>query len=447
MAVVHSKLSNLALLALAGACFATAITLVYILRKPVREEFVEEDSGIQTSRYTVVEVPVPSQIVGAVIGRQGANIESIQDITFTKINFTDGIREEGSRVALIRGSPENVHEAEKLLRAAVEARLNVATESMWVPSKICGAVIGKNGSNIRLIHDISKAKVKVDSNPSRGELSRIAITGTYAEVTSAKMLIQEKINEFQERDSKNPLLAVEGHLLLCDTPTVSKKKSAPEIEDLIPTGQDGFLEVYVSSISSPDNFWVQPVGINFSTELDKLIEKMTTTYTALEGSEDYLLPDVMAGDIVVARFPHDDKWYRAVVRSFSVDDYEPGNTDVEIIYSDFGDIGMTKLKDLRLVKSAFIRLPFQAVECRLAGISPVGGTWSPESYTFFETITHCTLWKPLMLRVVGEIVQPDDEDAVIKLVELVDTNGESDSRIKDAMIEHGFAVCSKSVDS
>uniref|UniRef100_A0A8C3JBJ9 Tudor domain-containing protein n=1 Tax=Calidris pygmaea TaxID=425635 RepID=A0A8C3JBJ9_9CHAR len=78
------------------------------------------------------------------------------------------------------------------------------------------------------------------------------------------------------------------------------------------------------------------------------------------------LPTVQAGDIVAAPYANDSEWYRARV----LGRLENGNFD--LYYVDFGDNGEAPREALRALRSDFLSLPFQAIECSLAGIVPVG---------------------------------------------------------------------------
>ena len=60
----------------------------------------------------MVDVKIPRNSVGVVIGRDGSNIKEIQARTDTRINFKDELETETHRVAGIRGLPEDVTHAE-----------------------------------------------------------------------------------------------------------------------------------------------------------------------------------------------------------------------------------------------------------------------------------------------------------------------------------------------
>ena len=88
-------------------------------------------------------------------------------------------------------------------------------------------------------------------------------------------------------------------------------------EELVPTGTDPVLEVYVSAVATPSSFWVQKIG-PLATALDKLEADMTVYYESQTNQSFHTLTRVESGDIVVASFTGDNKYYRARVVNFKV---------------------------------------------------------------------------------------------------------------------------------
>lgn len=43
-------------------------------------------------------------------------------------------------------------------------------------------------------------------------------------------------------------------------------------------------------------------------------------------------------------------------------------------------------------------MPFQAIECNLAGVRPKGEEWTEAALDEFEQLTHCALWRPLQAK-------------------------------------------------
>lgn len=62
---------------------------------------------------------------------------------------------------------------------------------MFVPENACGYLIGKNGTSIKEIREISKAKLNFDrkiiDHLENKRLSRLVISGTREQISSAKV--------------------------------------------------------------------------------------------------------------------------------------------------------------------------------------------------------------------------------------------------------------------
>ncbi|NXK49304.1 TDRKH protein, partial [Chauna torquata] len=157
---------------------------------------------------------------------------------------------------------------------------------------------------------------------------------------------------------------------------------------------DEHLEVYVSAAENPNHFWIQIIG-NRSLQLDKLTSEMTQYY---EGSSHAAeLVTIQAGDIVAAPYVDSSNWYRARV----LGTLENGNFD--LYYVDFGDNGDAPREALRALRSDFLSLPFQAIECSLARIVPAGDNWDEAALDEFDRLTHCAQWKPLVAKISSYI--------------------------------------------
>ncbi|XP_006177219.1 tudor and KH domain-containing protein isoform X2 [Camelus ferus] len=391
-----------------GLGIPASATIAYILYRRYRESreerltFVGEDD-------IEIEMRVPQEAVKLIIGRQGANIKQLRKQTGARIDVdTEDVGDE--RVLLISGFP-------------VQA---------------------------------SGAKITCDKE-SEGTLllSRlIKISGTQKEVAAAKHLILEKVSEDEELRKriahsaetrvprKQPIsirreevtetggagepalwkntgsrleqaapLAVPPHRGGGDMAVVgpeegswekpnddsfqkSGAQTSPEMSMFeIPSPDfsfhaDEFLEVYVSASEHPNHFWIQIIGSR-SLQLDKLVSEMTQHY------ENSLPEDltVHVGDIVAAPLPTNGSWYRARV----LGTLENGNLDLYFV--DFGDNGDCPLRDLRVLRSDFLSLPFQAIECSLARIAPSGEQWEEEALDEFDRLTHCADWKPLVAKI------------------------------------------------
>ncbi|NXW25574.1 TDRKH protein, partial [Circaetus pectoralis] len=153
---------------------------------------------------------------------------------------------------------------------------------------------------------------------------------------------------------------------------------------------DEHLEVYVSAAENPSHFWIQIIGQR-SLQLDKLTTEMRQYYRSSGHTAE--LSTVQAGDIVAAPYMDGSDWYRARV----LGTLENGNFD--LYYVDFGDNGEAPHEALRALRSDFLSLPFQAIECSLAGILPAGAEWEEAALDAFDRLTHCAMWKPLLAKI------------------------------------------------
>ena len=79
---------------------------------------------------------------------------------------------------------------------------------------------------------------------------------------------------------------------------------------------------------------------------------------------------VSADSIVAAKFPYDDSWYRGKVCSFSHNEEDPQRSEVTVYYVDFGDTETIQMNNVCELRTDFLKLSFQAIECFLANINP-----------------------------------------------------------------------------
>ncbi|XP_070353025.1 tudor and KH domain-containing protein isoform X2 [Equus asinus] len=438
-----------------------------------------------------IEMRVPQEAVKLIIGRQGANIKQLRKQTGARIDVdTEDVGEE--RVLLISGFPVQVCKAKAAIHQILTENTPVS-EQLSVPQRSVGRIIGRGGETIRSICKASGAKITCDKE-SEGTLllSRlIKISGTQKEVATAKHLILEKVSEDEELRKriahsaearvprKQPIsvrreevtepsgageptlwknagtgmelaapLAVPPHKGGGDMAVVGPKEgswekpndsfqksgaqTSPETSMFeIPSPDfsfhaDEFLEVYVSASEHPNHFWIQIIGSR-SLQLDKLVSEMTQHY---ENS----LPEDLAvhvGDIVAAPLPTNGSWYRARV----LGTLENGNLDLYFV--DFGDNGDCPLRDLRALRSDFLSLPFQAIECSLARIAPSGEQWEEEALDEFDRLTHCADWKPLVAK-ISSYVQTGI--ATWPKIYLYDTSNGKKLDIGLELVRKGYAV-------
>ena len=80
------------------------------------------DSGfsgglVKNTSGTTVEVTIPNNAVGSVLGKGGSNIAHIRQISGAKVKLHDSQHGASDRVIEISGTPEQTHAAKSLLQA------------------------------------------------------------------------------------------------------------------------------------------------------------------------------------------------------------------------------------------------------------------------------------------------------------------------------------------
>ncbi|KAK2500910.1 hypothetical protein MC885_018122 [Smutsia gigantea] len=401
-----------------GLGIPASATVAYILYRRYREcreerlTFVGEDD-------IEIEMRVPQEAVKLIIGRQGANIKQLRKQTGARIDV-DTEDAGGERVLLISGFPVQVCAAKAAVRRILAENAPVS-EQLSVPQRSVGRIIGTMAplpllpfSHLilekvtedeelrkRIAHSAeTRVPRKQPISVRREEVTESGGTGEPAlwekPVSSVEPAVLPAVPPHEGGGGMAVVGPEEGSCEKPDGDSFQKSgaQTNPEMSVFeIPSPDfsfhaDEFIEVYVSASEHPNHFWIQIIGSR-SLQLDKLVNEMTQHY------ENSLPEDltVHVGDIVAAPLPTNGSWYRARV----LGTLENGNLDLYFV--DFGDNGDCPLRDLRALRSDFLSLPFQAIECSLARIAPSGEQWEEDALDEFDRLTHCADWKPLMAKI------------------------------------------------
>lgn len=78
------------------------------------------------------------------------------------------------------------------------------------------------------------------------------------------------------------------------------------------------------------------------------------------------------GVLVAALVPDDNSWYRAKVVSVDLDDTSQDESLIFVELVDFGDVVPVKQRYVANLHSDFLTMRFQAIECTLANVIPIG---------------------------------------------------------------------------
>ncbi|KAG8008907.1 Tudor and KH domain-containing protein [Nibea albiflora] len=314
---------------------------------------------------------------------------------------------------LLQGSKEQILLARCVLENLV-TDCEPVTEALEVPQTAFGRIIGRGGESLKLITRTTGAKVACSKEKTHGPGAKgnVTITGTRQEVQQAKELILEKVRE-DTMVEKNGLIHANGTTgepkdvfdkmeelkLNTDNNKEEDSISTDSLSEIskfeIPSPDlsfqpDEHLEVYVSAYENPNHFWIQILGVR-SLQLDKLTEEMNRFYNSNNPTEQRV-ETIVVGDIVAAPYRDHGTWNRARVLGVL------SSGLVDLYYVDFGDNGELPRDSLCRMRSDFLSLPFQAIECNLAGVRPKEEVWTEAALDEFEQLTHCASWRPLQAK-------------------------------------------------
>ena len=266
-----------------------AAGLYFLHRDGDSYDLEQPGRNITTSKQVTIDVKIPKKFVGVVIGRGGSNIREIQTRTDTEINFRDELETESYRVCCVRGLAEDVQMAEILIQQTISQQPRLESLVMTVPSGCCGRIIGRDGDTIRDIQRISGAKVDVDRDDNHSVERRITIKGTSKQISEAKGMIEEKVRE-QENMRSSLLSSRQPRVKQSPQPLFLSYSGEEDSEQPLSLVQpqeileviagDNAIDVMVSGVETPSEFWVQKVGPQ-SRDLDKMTQTMTDFYSEL----------------------------------------------------------------------------------------------------------------------------------------------------------------------
>jgi len=149
-------------------------------------------------------VEIPRAKIGMVIGLKGAQMNEIQLQTGTKIDVDF---EADPCKCYIKGPPENVEHAKKVLLTIAMQIEDGSSEYIDLPKSASGALIGVQGSRVREFQEQSGARIDVDKTGAR---CRVRISGTSLQVAKAKQLIMQEVDHIVAQPKTLPPPPSEG---------------------------------------------------------------------------------------------------------------------------------------------------------------------------------------------------------------------------------------------
>ncbi|XP_051925326.1 tudor domain-containing protein 1 isoform X2 [Hippocampus zosterae] len=178
------------------------------------------------------------------------------------------------------------------------------------------------------------------------------------------------------------------------------------------------FSVVITHFHSPDDMIVQKV--DNAGVIEEMQLSLRQHCNRLSAPQDFR---PAPGTICCAQFSENKQWYRAKVLAY------PSEERVCVAYVDFGNSEDVDIGHLRPLSPSLLTLPMQAIPCVLAGIQPVGGSWSEESLL------------ALQQRVCNRILRVEIEGVHEgkALVVMVDETSDPEDNIAELLISAGYA--------
>ncbi|KYN31432.1 Maternal protein tudor [Trachymyrmex septentrionalis] len=123
-------------------------------------------------------------------------------------------------------------------------------------------------------------------------------------------------------------------------------------------------------LNSPLDFFVQlsPECL----ELNSVMDRIAAIYE--NGGDTMQASEIQSGTYCIAQYSEDLKWYRAVIKSV-----EESSATVEFV--DYGNTELVNFINIKVILEEFLKLPMQAVRCKLLGLTNTGN--EEEQHTIF----------------------------------------------------------------
>lgn len=419
----------------------------------------KEQQQKQKQKEICLKIVVDNDHVPLIIGRGGANIKLIEEKTGAKIRLRD--KDTSQKFCDISGLPDAVKAARVMLIKEIE-RAPIVKVELLVPQRLANKINGRGGEIIQDISRTSLAKISIDPNGRNGK-AKITIVGNQKQVNIARKLLDDQIEEDeqlrlavdeveQRREPRRSPTNMSMTSSMYSSQT-SLSSQPPRDKLMAARGDDKPMEVYVSAVASPTKFWVQLVGPQ-SKKLDDMVKEMTTYYSSADNRAKHQLTAPYVGQIVAAVFKFDEKWYRAEIVDIMPNQYNPKEQVIDLYFVDYGDSEYISPADICELRTDFLTLRFQAVECFLANVKSTitdePNTWQKSSISKFEELTEVAHWRKLIARVVTYKERPkitsktvnasQREGTPLPGVELFDPTEGAELNIGDLLITQGFAL-------
>uniref|UniRef100_A0AAQ5X316 RRM domain-containing protein n=1 Tax=Amphiprion ocellaris TaxID=80972 RepID=A0AAQ5X316_AMPOC len=190
-----------------------------LIMKKLREAYENDVAAIHVSgehhapEQEVVYLFIPTQAVGALIGKKGQHIKQLAHFAGASIKIAPAESPDVTeRMVIITGTPEAQFKAQGRIFGKlkeenfVSAKEEVKLEThIKVPSTAAGRVIGKGGKTVNELQNLTSAEVIVprDQTPDENDEVFVKISGHFFASQTAQRKIREIIQQVKQQEQKH----------------------------------------------------------------------------------------------------------------------------------------------------------------------------------------------------------------------------------------------------
>uniref|UniRef100_A0A182JC29 Uncharacterized protein n=1 Tax=Anopheles atroparvus TaxID=41427 RepID=A0A182JC29_ANOAO len=251
---------------------------------------------------------------------------------------------------------------------------SLSTYEFLVPAFLVAGMLGKQGTFVKQVKKQTGTNVIIKRNPDTHNSKICTLEGSQQEIKDALDLIRQKfpLRRFPQLTLKRiEISRVEAVIplsLMKDTCS-----SLPLVEGIN-------NDVAVSCIINVGHLFVHQPLHPTHLSLSSMQKSLNQSYTQ---SEAPFLPEIVPNAVCVVLVA--GVWYRAQIVRF-----DPESNMVLVKYLDYGGFSLLPPQSLRQIRTDFISVPFQSIECVLSNILPIDesqNTWSEEATELFRRLT------------------------------------------------------------
>ena len=205
--------------------------------------------------------------------------------------------------------------------------------------------------------------------------------------SSGKLLVDLKSPDTNGSTTSDKPASVRDALVFLEVAKFTSPASDPNpnvafpvhtYQKLAPPKEGETLQVTVTYAQSPDAVYVQKFNGKDHEDMLKVLQQMMDVYTSRNGDQ-WQIGWPYKDMVCAARYSEDQNWYRALVTDVTADKV------AKVLFVDFGNSEELSFTELRRLPDHLVKLPTQAMKCRLAGVKPVDDEgWTGECNTFLN---------------------------------------------------------------